>query len=390
MIRTILIVTFLFSALFSYSADPFEEVLRIISENNPELRHSLVELQAMKAENSTDLSPADPRVELGYLWNSERDGGNRKDISVTQELDFPTVYARRRGLSRASDALAEAQQRHAAVEILRRARILLIDITYYNALHDILEQRLQYAVTIKDNSRRALDQGEITIIDFNKAALDHALCLGELQRTNLELERLNMELTVMNGNAPVPFDNKDFPAVILDSDTADLISAATSPELDILRGDLGKSGAEESLARSSWIPKFSLGYSSEFQNGNSLQGAVLGISVPLWENRNRVKAARLRSMSSSMELDNMTRALTAEYGNLIRQIHELQRIEASYAEALRCYDSDALTLEAFNAGQITILEYANQMQYTQELRCNLLDTRRQIATLHTRLMVPSF
>lgn len=376
-------------ALLSYATDTIEETLRMISENNPELRRSLIELQASQAENSTGLAPADPQVEVGYLWNSERGGGNRTDVSVTQELDFPTVYARRRAVSRASNSLAEARQRSTAVEVYRRARNLLIDLTYYNALTDIINQRLDYAATIANASREALAQGDITIIDFNKAAMDYTLCVGELKRIQLEEASLSAELAVMNGGTLLEFTNTEFPAANINYiDIDSLLRKAYASDLDVHRREQGVAAAEESLARSAWIPKFSLGYSSEFQNGNSLQGAVLGISIPLWENRNKVKAARLRALSAAMEMENTERSKLMEYQCTLLSINQLQEVERFYTNALEAYDSDALTLEAFNAGQITILEYANQMQYTQELRRNLLDTKRQLAKLYTRLLVP--
>lgn len=40
------------------------------------------------------------------------------------------------------------------------------------------------------------------------------------------------------------------------------------------------------------LPKFSAGYSLERTLGQKYQGISVGISIPLWENKNRVKQAK--------------------------------------------------------------------------------------------------
>ena len=54
---------------------------------------------ARRAGNHVGLTPSDPEVEFGYLWSRPAAGGNRKDVSLTQQFDFPTAYVERSRLA---------------------------------------------------------------------------------------------------------------------------------------------------------------------------------------------------------------------------------------------------------------------------------------------------
>ena len=53
------------------------------------------------------------------------------------------------------------------------------------------------------------------------------------------------------------------------------------------------------LSKSESLPKISAGYMSESVLSESFRGVTMGISLPLWENRNRTSAAILHSQAAT-------------------------------------------------------------------------------------------
>lgn len=358
----------------------YDRALESIALNNPTVAAYAAHAAAEAASASTGLAPANPEVELGYLWG-EPGVGNRKDISVSQELEFPTVYACRRALARSSAGQAHAQAAAETAALLLEAKNTLIELAYNNGMQQILAQRLEYARQIRQSSEGAFQSGQITVIDYNKAALNLALAEGELRRTEMEIERLNSRLAALNGGTPLQFTSTAFPDDVLPADRGLITAEGTerNRDLNLARSQATVAANQLSLARSGWIPKFTIGYSGEFIRGGTLQGITLGIAVPLWENRGAVRAAQAAVTASKFEIDALKAEYQSEMSSLISRAYSLNQIKQSYEEALQTYNSDEMTMRAYRAGEISLHEYADQMQYTLELRSRLLETGRDLA-----------
>ena len=101
-------------SLLSLSAsaqDSFAPVLSQIEQNSPTLQTLQKQMEAQKTAYRTGLTPQDPEVQFGYLWGNPSPIGNRKDVSISQEFDFPSVYARRSRLANKQGEAAEWQYR---------------------------------------------------------------------------------------------------------------------------------------------------------------------------------------------------------------------------------------------------------------------------------------
>src|SRR5687768_2888233 len=109
-----------------------DSVLKQIERNNKDLESNEKYWQARRAEFKTGLTPYDPQVEYDYLFGTPVGAGNQKDFSVTQRLDYPTVYRRKRNLSDQQIAQAELQQQVYRQDVLLEAKLLTLQIIYLN------------------------------------------------------------------------------------------------------------------------------------------------------------------------------------------------------------------------------------------------------------------
>ena len=120
-----------------------DDVLTAVEQNNTALKALKDELDAQRLENKTGIYLPNPEVEFNYLWGNPDNIGNRNDINIRQTFDFPTVTGLKRKASERRNGLLELQYRAERLDILLKARLFCLDLIYFNALKQELEQRLE-------------------------------------------------------------------------------------------------------------------------------------------------------------------------------------------------------------------------------------------------------
>ena len=111
-----------------FSQNPIDRILQEISKNNPAIKSNAAYWSAQKAHYGTGLTPYDPQIEYDYLFGSPAGAGNQKDFSVTQRLDFPTAYGRRKKLSVQQSSQADYQQQVFRQDILLEAKLIALEL----------------------------------------------------------------------------------------------------------------------------------------------------------------------------------------------------------------------------------------------------------------------
>ena len=143
-------------SLLSLSAsaqDTFLPVLSQIEQNSTTLQALQKQMEAQKTAYRTGLTPRDPEVQFGYLWGSPSPIGDRKDVSIRQEFESPSVYARRNRLASKQGEAAEWQYRQERMQLLLKAKQTCIRLVYSNALASLYEQQAVRARRIVETDR---------------------------------------------------------------------------------------------------------------------------------------------------------------------------------------------------------------------------------------------
>jgi outer membrane protein, heavy metal efflux system len=287
--KIILSIIVLFSVLSVSGQDVYTSVLEQIEQNSTTLEALKEQMEAQKLGNKTGINPANPEVEFGYLWGSPSAIGNRKDINIRQTFDFPTVYAQRSRLSDLQNNSAEYQYKSQRMELLLSAKTFCIELVYYNALGKLYERQLDNAKQIAEAYERMKQTGDANQLEYNKAVLNYTNMDNEVKRINLECKRLLSELSRLNGGNPIVFDRAVYETAVLPADFENWYAQAEAenPALSYLKSQVEIDNRQVKLSRASSLPKFSVGYMGEFVAGQKFQGATIGMSIPLWENKNK-------------------------------------------------------------------------------------------------------
>ncbi|KAA6300877.1 MAG: hypothetical protein EZS26_002987 [Candidatus Ordinivivax streblomastigis] len=380
----ILIIS-LSGALFAQSN--IETILASIEKNNITLKALREETEAQKLANKTGIFLANPEVEFNYLWGSPNVIGNRTDVSIRQTFDIPTITGMKSRISNKQNRLVELRYKADRIHILLQAKQYGIDLVYYNALKQQQTVRFRHAEKIADGYKKKLTQGDISLPEYNKAQLNLSSVQGELSRMDAERSAVLSELKRLNGGIELASDDYQYEDTPLPIDFADWYALAEqkNPVLEYVRLEVEISKNQLSLNQAMGLPSFSAGYMSEKVVGEHFQGITLGISIPLWENKNRVKQAKAVAIAAATRREDSKQQFYHQLQNLYEQTQRLKSIADNYKTSLTALDSTDLLKKALDAGEISVLEYVVEMGLYYDMVKQYLEAERNYRKVQAEL-----
>ena len=375
-----IIILFFFFPLSLFSQNSIDNIMLEVEKNNTTLLALKKRVEAETIGNKSGITISNPEAEFNYLWGSPGNIGNRTDFSIKQSLDFPTAYRFKSQISdlKNEQILLEYQKELYAIRL--QAKMLYFDVIYYNALIEELTRRVTYARQIAQSYKSKFDVGETNILEYNKAQLNLLNVVKTLESTEVERNAQLAELTRLNGGIPVEITENEFQPVVLAGSFDQWISQAEqqNPMLAWINTEIEISRKQEGLSKALGLPKLQAGYMSESVVGQQFQGVTLGISVPLWENKNRVKYAKANSLAlESVGADNKLQFYN-HLKMLFNKAAGLQQNVAGYREGLSQFYNSAFLKTALDKGEISLINYITEFSFYYESINNLLITERDL------------
>jgi hypothetical protein len=139
-----------------------------------------------------------------------------------------------------------------------------------------------------------------------------------------------------------------------------------------------KKSAESQLAvlKATNLPKFEVGYRYQGILGQRFNGVHAGITLPLWEQQNKVEHQEAEVFYSELEIQEHLN----EHFYEIRQLYDLQAAQASILQQYRdsfAGDSNLVLLEkALRLGEISVIEYFLETSFYYHTTVQYLETER--------------
>ena len=380
---TILAVTFPMSYALSdgnHSAGltSIDMALSQIESNNTTLMSYRKDMNVSQLENKADTYPEDPEIGFNLLWGSPSEIGSRKDISVSQPIDIPTVTGKKRELARRKDETNESEYRIERMNVLLEAKLYLIELIYTNAMLKELYKRKEHAATIKELMNKRLEKGDGNILDYNNSCLNVTNIEGDIRKMESEKEMIVGNLARLNGGKDIEIADTEYPEVLLPTDFEKWYaeSGQDNPLLNYEKSRIRLGHSQLDMAKSLNLPKFSVGYMSEKTVGERFQGVTIGVTVPLWGNKNRTRIAKANIEAAEARKEDVESGLRSRQKTLFRQAKGLLSTALTYESAIHTPDNERILKKALDYGEITIIEYMTQAAYYYDSYDKAMAARR--------------
>lgn len=386
MIRKILTAIIIMIGYAVTDAQETDRYLDIVAENNPEIIAVSRLLEARTAEVRTGITPSDPLVTFGYMPGSQGTSGVKKIWSVNQSFSFPLKYIIQKKLSKNYLILAEYEFQQAKLATLLDAKLTLYELIYRRKLLNYLEERATGYSRLKSAWKLMLDNGEATILDYNKIMMEVSSLDLEIARVKADISQITEKLQYLNGVSDfIPeVMEYDMPA---EKDIEELIAekSAVHPEFLIPEAEHLISLEEVRLSRTGSLPEIQLGYSSEILPGETFMGPVGGITLPLWANSNRVKSATAYSMHAEAGKEAALSRLKSEVRSEYAVMLALKRSIAELSSILRETGDTKNYDIALENGEINIVNYFSYLDVIFSTEERLLQTEFEYQKILAKL-----
>ncbi len=375
---TVFIILMLASSqIFSQNTD---SIISLITSNNVTLKTLAKKNEADSLENRTGIYLQNPEIGFNYLLATPSGIGNRTDFSFMQAFDFPTAYRYKSQIANLKNQQLQHSYKQEYKTIILQAKFICIDLIYYNLQIKEISKRYTNAEKIADAYKSKFEIGEANILEYNKAQLNKLNTAKELETFEIEKTALLNQLSGLNGNIPITFTDTAFLKNEIPTDFELWYAEIekTNPLFTWLKLEIELSEKQEKLNSAMCLPKLKAGYMSEFTAGQSLQGISLAISIPLWENKNQIKYAKLKTEA----MQNYENASKLQYYNSLKSLHakaiELQKSIKEYETNLQVFNNSELLYQALEKGEIDLINYILEMSFYYQSYTNLLDMQREL------------
>lgn len=355
-----------------------DNILTQVEKNNGKLKALLKANDATMAERNADNSIGETSVEYSPFYQRGVSGLASSELVVSQDFDFPTLYGARKKSATLQQNVLEQEYGILRRDIITDAAKLCYDLAYYVEKGRILAKRRAMSDSLVCLYDKRMKLGDATIMDLNRVKLERmnldmerAVNDGEAMKTKLELERL--------GATQLPADDG-----ITDADSRIANSLDRSLENSLAQSNTDLANQELKVSRQGWLPRLTVGYRHNTEVRESLHGFLVGVSMPLFSNHQKVKAARLRINATEEEREYIRHETENRQRTLKAEAQSLSTILSTYDSALM-QQTLATMFRAVSCGEMSVIDYFTEADGIYSSMITYLDTKRQYRKVTTEI-----
>ena len=378
----------LLGTLSTRAQNSIDQVLKSIETNNKSLQVNTKMTDAQKLEAQTGKFLANPSVEWEQMWGNRNNPGSEYTLTVKQSLDFPTTYSNKNKLANLKANTIGFQSAAYRQQLLLNAKQTCIEIIYLRKQKSLLDERLANAETMFALYKKRFESGDANQLELNKIQLELLNAQNQSRLNKAALTAAEEQLRNLNGGNPITFDATDYPVgeELINFDQLQVAFMEADPNLKSLTGDQEIANREVKLSRSLTLPKFDVGYKRNAAKDHvASNGFMVGVSIPLFENKNTVKKAKAQAEFATASLEDNRLNLKTNLQQLYQQAEALQISRADYAKVLEQQRNIELLNKALNAGQLSVIDYFTELTTIYDSHQSYLDVEKEYHSILAQL-----
>ena len=331
-----------------------------------------------KAKNLIGTAWNVDKTEISLSQDPSSGGSTDNALSVSQSIEFPTVYIARR-----AQLKAESQAEVSKTEVIKANLVYQVKSTYYQMVYEtecfrILSKQdsiLSKYRTVTETRYKAGDTRKLEYFTaermYKENKMEMTAMLSKMENTKLQLSTLlNSEMPIVPAEqilVPIDFVQKSF-------------NYSLTPEGELARNNIVVANKAVATAKSEYAPSLSLALRnqfvisswnpyhvdrSRFQEGNFL-GFEVGVSFPLFygATKAKVKAAKKDREIAELVMRQEEKDRLREYLAALSKSNSSHVRLTYYQEEGkdRSIQLEKLSHIEYENGEISYLEYINALK----------------------------
>lgn len=366
-----------------------DELLNQIEQNNTELKAYQSYIDGQSLQNKSGNNLPDPQLSGYYLPFGEHQSNDYTEFEISQSFEFPTVYAAR---SKWNDLKAEQLQAlftKKRQEVLLKAKQGLINLYILQKQKTIETNRRQQSKQVYEQMQELFNKEQVGILDLNKAKVAWIQEQFVVEQLQAEIQNQITVLQTLNGQQSLELDNLqlELPFELQNIETLWSEKLASDPKLLELETNEASALQNVKLEKNKILPNLALGYNYQGVNGNNYSGVYGGLSIPLWNSKNKVKAAQANYEYQQSSSQVVKQLLYAELQQEYSQYQLLFDKYTEYQNTIETLNSEDLLYKAYNLGEYSFLEYYMEVQFYRDATDKMLQMEKELQLLQAQLLI---
>ncbi len=357
-----------------------EQAVNRATDNN-----GLVRSASMNVDMNKKLTGAGwdlDKTAIEYTYGQSNSFAKDNNISVSQSLQFPVVYAYKTKLARANVKSAECNlsltKVRVAAEVKRNYMNLLFCLSRIKLLkyQDSLYSDFEHAAVLK------LKTGESAMLEKIAAETRQMEIKTLLSQATADIDIYRKMLCTLLDESN-DFEVSESKLVKLPFEiNNDSALFKNNPEFALAQQDVNIRNYEAKVEGAKLLPDISLGYFNQSNKDLSatgrFTGVSAGISIPVFfgGGMSKIQAAKINTQIAQNNSEYIGNSIKNEY---MARIQEFRKFKASldYYESFALNQSDLIADQAgksYRSGNIDYVEYVQNIDKAIEIRENYIET----------------
>jgi outer membrane protein TolC len=222
--------------------------------------------------------------------------------------------------------------------------------------------------------------GETSIIIHNRAQANLLNSQKELEQIQIKINESKMQLYTLNGGIEIEYSNRVFNNTEIPADFEKWYAMAVenNPSIQWINQELNISEKQRSLQLAKSLPNFSAGYMTETTPGEKFQGVSFAVSIPLWQNNNTIKYAKLKKKAvESLESDAKLQFYN-QMKILFQKITWFNESIIDFKEKMSDNKQIELLEKALSKGEISLSDYYYELMIFYDNKVKLLEMEKEL------------
>ncbi|TDN83842.1 outer membrane efflux protein [Salegentibacter sp. 24] len=369
-------------------ATGINDILQQISQNNRELKAYQSYIASQNLGNKTENNLQDPQVSAFYLPFGEHQTDDYYEYQISQRFEFPTVYGARSKRIEKQKELLELEYEMVRQKVLLNAKKQLLELQILQKRKKLEKKRVEQAKQVYDQIQRLFDEEQIGILELHKAKVAWLQEQFELDRINIRISNTLLELQKLNGGNVIEADQGQF---FVDSELAEMQilweeKLSHDAEIQQFKARENLALQQVKLEKSKILPDLSIGYNYQGVNSSNYSGFLGGLSIPLWNSKNKVKAAKANLEFAQAKTGAETAELYTRFQENYQQYQLLKRKYEEYRETFRELNSEELLFKAYELGEFSFMDYYREVEFYRQAYNNMLEMEKELLQLKAELL----
>lgn len=366
------------------------QAIQIALDSNLAVKSSAYSVDIQKALRNAAWDIPKTSVEMQYgQFNSNT---NDNSISVSQSIEFPSVYLYQHKLAKVNIESSKWQLMQTQLDVATLVKQLYWQLVYLNSKHELLIYKDSLFDALLKASELKAKIGETNQLEMISVRSQSMEVKNQLRETELDqsiyIKKLQTLLNSMNPVYPTDSVLRRIDFQLLQDSSAWL----SNPTAGYMEQQIEVTRFEKKIERSRMMPDLTFGYFSQtiqgvqeingvprnFDSGDRFTGFQAGIAVPLWiaPHVSRAKAAKYKQILAQNDAEYYNKSLEGNYQALLNE-YSKYNIGVEYYEKQAIPESEMIIKQAtvsYNAGAIDHFDYIQNLNRALAIRQSYLET----------------